>query len=151
MFLIVVQNDDIQSTKRKKENMKNTLLVLFIIIGVSLSAQKEEKFKATKDMKSIDALRGEIEVKLGTKIYYSGSVHGSVGETFSISADKELKFLKRYHEFDHPEKADMSGGDAATVTYVYETTEVGEFTVQIVKEFRGKVLNTHNVKVKVVE
>ncbi|MEZ4936170.1 MAG: hypothetical protein R2799_01100 [Crocinitomicaceae bacterium] len=131
--------------------MRHLSLIVFLFFGLAMFAQNDEKFKPSKDMVSIDALRGELEVKVGTKIYYTGSVHGSVGSTFSIGADPEIKFVRKYFHYNDPKKAEMNGGDAGKETYVYEASKTGEYTVTIKERFRGEVQYTHNVKVKVVE
>lgn len=130
--------------------MRTVFLLSFCFI-IGLTYGQNKKFKRTKNMKAIQILAGEMEIKIGDKIYYSGNVHGSVGETFSISTSAGLELVDEYFEYDNPKKADMPGGDAATNTFVYQPKRKGEHTVYITEKFRGEIQNKYEVKVKVVD
>lgn len=132
--------------------MKYIIPILAICLSMNLMAQdKKKKFKPTKDMQSIQVLSGKMEIKAGTTIYYTGNVHGSVGETFSISADSGLKFVEEYFEYNDPKKAEMPGGDAATNTFVYKAEKPGTYEVRITDKFRGEVQNKYVVTITVTE
>lgn len=93
------------------------------------------------------------EMKVGDKAYYSGAEHGSVGTQVNAwSADSEvLKLLSKSFEYDNPENAEMSGGDAGSETYIFEAMKPGKGVVKIEKSYRGDVTDEIELIIEVSE
>ena len=134
--------------------IKITILfaAIFFTAPFYTNAQEFSK-KDRKKMVSISPLASEVKIKKGEKAYYSGSVHGSVGETVHLFGQdsRVLDFITSDFVYDDPKKAKMTGGDAGTKYFYYKAKEVGETTITIEERFRGEVRQSFEVKIIVVE
>lgn len=132
--------------------MKYLVFTLALMIASLSFSQKNKKFKPEKDMVKLHVLQGEAKMKVGQKFYYSDHTHGSVGEEFKISCSSSaFKQVDSHFSYDDPKKANMSGGDGGTKTFVYEALKPGEYTVTIRDIFRGDTKNTYELKITVLE
>jgi hypothetical protein len=129
-------------------------LTLIFVIGLSGSAFAQSKaFKPEKGMKQIIPFYASIDVEVGQKLYYSASVHGSVGtqvEAWSGN-DAVLKLNDTHFAYDDRKKAKMPGGDAATRTFIFEALKAGKCIVVIEENFRGKLQEKYEVEIIVRE
>ncbi len=85
----------------------------------------------------------EVTVKVGDQLTYSFEVHGSVGYSGAYKIDHEevVMFADEKIKYHHPErmKEGMTGGDAATGTYVFKAKAPGTATITVDQLFRGEV------------
>lgn len=107
---------------------------------------KKEQLEITKDTK-------ELQLTIGKKIIYIGSVHSSVGIEVDIKSSNEevIKIYggaKTYHNKLIP---GHTGGDSATRTFTLEAMQKGESAITIQKVFRGEVENEQKVHCTVTE
>ncbi len=119
----------------------------------SISEAKEVTIMPTisKDTIQLTPLETNYIVKVGQTLTYTANVHGSVGETTEVTAPNEntIKLTDTKHKYNHPEKSNMPGGDAATVTYLFDALQTGEGHVIVVDSFRGEIQNTYDFKITV--
>jgi hypothetical protein len=109
---------------------------------------KTKKFKPTKKMVALNVLQKEFKIKTGQQCYYTGSVHGSVGNTISVwSEGNGLKLSKTYFDYNNPKKSNMSGGDGGMKTFVFDSIKKGTYFVIVEESFRGDVQHTYKIKV----
>ncbi len=110
-------------------------------------------FKPTKDMVSMDGLRGDVTISIGDIVYYAAGVHGSVGYSTSVDqpSGESIEFQKREFVYDDPENAGLSGGDEGTEYYLFEAKEAGTSIVTVRNYFRGDLESEFKIKVTVVE
>jgi hypothetical protein len=80
-------------------------------------------------------------VERGTVLRYSFKSHASVGygAEFEIGDPAVLKHLRTDMAYKNPEnmKNGMTGGDAATGTFVFEAIAPGTSTLRVIESFRG--------------
>jgi hypothetical protein len=127
---------------------------LLILLSIStMSFGQTKKFKPTSDMHPIYPMVTTMEVELGEKVYYSGSVHGSVGiQKNAYSTDKDiLGLINEHFAYNNKQKKGMTGDDAATTTFVFEALKKGKCKVIIKDEFRGEVKNKYEIEITVIE
>lgn len=146
------------------KNLKRiTLLIALSLSGLTFaqsngagttSIEKKEvktkKFKPSKDMVNLFTLKGKITMKLGQKGYYSGHVHGSVGITKSAyTSDDGVKLIDTHFSYDDDRKANMSGGDAGTKTFIFKAEKKGTYTLKIEDGYRGDVKSVTEIEITV--
>lgn len=126
--------------------------ILILALSASACAQSKQ-FKPEKGMKQISTLYSSMEVEVGQTIYYSASVHGSVGIQASCWSefDSILQLKESHFAYDDPKKAEMPGGDAATKTFIFEALKVGESRVMIKEHFRGELREEFIIEIIVIE
>ncbi|MFT6138478.1 MAG: hypothetical protein ACJAV5_002242 [Vicingaceae bacterium] len=97
-------------------------------------------------------LKGKEVIKLGQKIMYTANVHGSVGKGVKVFAEDNGVLLLTDTKFVYNKEQveGMSGGDAATNSFIFEGTKVGEATITIQGIFRGEVKNEYTIVVHVI-
>lgn len=124
-----------------------------IQISTIMISEDSAKFKPGKDMISINPLRGNYTVKVGQQIYYSGSIHGSVGYTASAySSDSDaLPLKKSFIEYDNEQEAGMSGGDSATKYFIFDVKKPGTYEVLVERYFRGDLESEYTIVIHVEE
>ncbi|MFK7786006.1 MAG: hypothetical protein AB8B56_12860 [Crocinitomicaceae bacterium] len=113
----------------------------------------KKKFKLTKDMVSINPLKGKETAKIGQQLVYSASVHGSVGYSVSVGSSSGLflPLVATHFEYDNEEKAKLSGGDAATKYFVFEAKKAGTYEIHASHYFRGDLENDFIITITVEE
>lgn len=92
-----------------------------LVLGLSTSVFAQSKqFKPEKGMKQIIPLYSTMEVEVGEKLYYSASVHASVGTQASSWSeyDSIIQFKRSHFAYDDIKRSEYSGGDAATKTFI---------------------------------
>ena len=132
--------------------MKN-VLIIFSCLFIFNASCAQAKFKPTKEMTQIIPLKNECTVKVGETLYYSASVHGSVGSSTSVSVNDEsiVQLQETKFEYDDEEEAKMPGGDAATKYFIYKALKVGETEMIVINDFRGETESTFRITIKVIE
>lgn len=126
-------------------------LIFLALLCISCAGVKE--IYNDKKMKDISPLHGELELTIGEKASYTGSVHGSVGtqkECWS-SDEKILKLVDKDFKYNKPQVPGETGGDAAKETYIFEALSVGTTEVTIQDWFRGALEHEYKVKISVTE
>jgi hypothetical protein len=107
-----------------------------------------KEYVPSKDMVSLNPIEKEFNVKRGQQCYYSGSVHGSVGNTVKVWSEGEgLKLVNTHFNYDDPKKSNMSGGDGGTKYFVFDALKKGTYTVVVEESYRGEVQHTYRIKV----
>lgn len=95
-----------------------------------------------KTMKNINE-EETIELKVGTKFTYNFSQHGSVGidAEYGIEDETIVEYQTTKNRYHHPLKMmrGMSGGDAATGTFIFKAIKAGKTTIKFQRVFRGSV------------
>lgn len=131
----------------------NFLIILSIFFTFSFSFSQGMKFKPSKDMVSVNGIQGDYTIKVGQKVYYSGHVHGSVGEAYRIWSDDPLILsqFKTHFAYHKNQKTAGNGGDAATSTFVFKALKIGKTTLTVEEKFRGKVTKRYQIKIEVVD
>ncbi len=111
----------------------------------------KKKFKHKKNMIAINPIRGNYTVKIGQQVYYSTSVHGSVGYTASAfsSDDKALPLNRSFLEYNNKQKSGMTGGDSATQYFIFDAAKVGTYEITIQHSFRGNLEDQSTITIKV--
>jgi hypothetical protein len=116
------------------------------------NGERPEKFKPTKNMISIDPIRGEYTVKVGQQVYYAANVHGSVGYTAEArSSAAGLDLNNSFIEYKQKQQPGMTGGDAATRYFIFDAVKSGSYEVIVQKYFRGSLETEHTIQVTVIE
>lgn len=135
--------------------MKKLLSVLsFIFLGIgSLIAQTnvDEPFKPGKEMLSVGPFSDTLELKTGDVFYSQGRQHGSVGISyeFELKNDSVLELQQKHFAYTNPQIEGTTGGDNATVTYVFKALKKGQTQVIFRSMYRGKVENEQTLTVTV--
>lgn len=127
------------------------LWIMVVVLGNVWSCVPNQNRSTKKNMIHLSELSGKAHLKVGQKAYCEASVHGSVGVTASVSVENEevLKLVNSNITYKNPEKREMSGGDAATKTFIFEAMTAGVAKVVVTKKFRGELRSTHNIVVEV--
>jgi len=137
--------------------------LLFIACGESISSgkheievsenQKTRRFKVEKNMVELNLSNGEQTIELGQKMYYSASIHGSVGQDAKVWAEHDsiVKLVDIHFAYRDALVEGETGGDAAIKTYVFEGIKVGTSILTAQKIFREDVEEEHQIKIVVVE
>lgn len=114
---------------------------------------EKEKFKPAKNAVSISPLVGNYTVKIGQQVYYVADVHGSVGSTATAYSKDEtvLAFQSNILQYNDEKAAEMPGGDAASLYFVFDPVKVGTSDVIVTEMFRGEVKNEYTITITVVE
>jgi len=93
-----------------------------------------------------------LRVAPGDLITHTFEQHESVGKdgTASVADPAVVTFLRRDTIYKHPDKMapGMTGGDAASATFVFKALKAGATQITIQHTFRGKV--EHTIEVQVV-
>lgn len=120
------------------------------VVSIDEGEESQQKFKPTKNMISINPIRGEYTVKVGQQVYYSARVHGSVGYSAEVySMGIGLNLGANFTEYDQEQEAGMSGGDAATEYFVFDALEVGTYTIRANHYFRGELENEYTITINI--
>lgn len=116
-----------------------------------IKEEPKKKFKRTKNMVSVNPLRGKATVKVGQQLVYSASVHGSVGYSASVgsSSGRYLPLVETHFEYDDEENAKLSGGDSATKYFVFEAKKAGTYEIHARHYFRGDLENDFTIVITV--
>jgi hypothetical protein len=92
-------------------------------------------------------------MKVNEKFSYSKGKHESVGFTneYLISDESVVKCIDRKVEYQHPErlKMHMSGADAATETFIFQTLKQGQSLIVFKHLFRGKLDEEKKISITV--
>ena len=121
---------------------------------VTIISTKEntKKFKPSKDMISINPIRGNYTVKVGQQLYYSAHVHGSVGYSAEVySVGDGLHLSDNFTEYDQEQESGMSGGDSAREYFIFDALKVGTYEVIAQHYFRGDLENEYTITITVEE
>jgi len=134
--------------------MKSIILTFVSVIFLSLNAfsQETKPFKPTKGMVNLTPLgTKKVNLKAGQKAYVQYKLHASVGIWAEVSSSDEtvLKTVKTYTQYHRKQEAGMAGGDAATVTVVFEAVKAGNSQVKCVNKFRSEVEKESEIAVEV--
>jgi hypothetical protein len=126
---------------------------MMVVLGNVCGCTSADHRKTKKNMVHLSELKGKANLKVGQKAYCEASVHGSVGFTASVSVDNEevLKLVNTNITYKNPEKRQMSGGDAATKTFVFEVIAAGTAKVVVTKKFRGELRSNREIIVEVAD
>jgi predicted secreted protein len=116
-------------------------------------AQDETKpFKAEKNMIDLGRMdTKKVDLKVGQKAYIKYKMHASVGIWADVTSSDEtvLKISKKHTQFHRKQEPGMTGGDAATVTVVFEAVRAGNSQVKCVNKFRSEIQKETEVAVEV--
>jgi hypothetical protein len=124
-------------------------ILLLAVLGVSCASHKE--VEKNMDTIQITPDRDTYELTVGQKIYYAGTVHGSVGiQKECNSADEAvLKLIDKDFKYAKPLVEGETGGDRATETYTFEAASEGKTTVTIEDWYRGDLESTRKINIHV--
>lgn len=88
----------------------------------------------------------EVTVKVGAKLVFAYTSHGSVGygAKHHLDAQTVVRFVSDDVTFDKPEasRKGMTGADAGTGRMVFEAVAKGRATLEVEELFRGTVRNS---------
>ena len=131
----------------------NLILILPFTLMIFNSCSNAKSIAKDKETVKISKLNKEYEVKVGTHLTYTGSVHGSVGNQFELTVENDDVISVENTEFVYNDKSKshMSGGDGGKRTYFMKAKQIGESNIIIEESFRGQIEATFKVKIKVVE
>lgn len=118
-----------------------------------LNAQDEmTAIKPPKGSINLQAVSGKsVHLKVGQKAYWQFKQHTSVGfegEASSTATDV-LKIVKSHTQYHNKQVKGMTGGDAATVTLIFEALKKGSAQVKCQEIYRGEVKKTFEISVQV--
>ena len=133
--------------------MIKTIGSLFILAVICISCAGTREFKGDMEIKHIITLISDLEIAVGERANYTGSVHGSVGmQKECWSSNQEIfKLIDKQFKFNKPLVEGETGGDAAKETYIFEALSVGTTEVIIQDWFRGELENEYKVKIIVTK
>ena len=140
--------------KKMKSYISVTTILSIALSILSCAGPKEiNDPEKNNDMHSINSLMDKIELKVGEKAVYAGTVHGSVGTQKECWSGDEtiLKLIDKDFEYHKQPVEGETGGDRATETYTFEALAVGETTVTIQNWFRGDLEKESIVKIIVTK
>jgi hypothetical protein len=130
------------------------LVFTFSILLVLLLSCNNAKDLGNKE-KAIELteLKTNYDVKVGDKMTYSLSIHGSVGYQATVSVADAAITSQNETTFAYTDKSrsKMSGGDGGTRTYTFEAKFVGSTIILIEKEFRGDITDSYELTINVTE
>jgi predicted secreted protein len=134
--------------------MKSVVLsVLFSLILSVVYAQNETKpFKPEKGMVNLSSLgTKKVTLKVGQKAYIQYKMHASVGIWADVTSSDEsvLKIVKTHTRFHQKQVAGMAGGDASTVTVIFEAVKAGNSQVKCINKFRSEIEKETEVAIEV--
>ena len=116
---------------------------------------KKPPAKVQRGKVDLTPFTSEVTVAVGTTLRYSFRDYASVGygASFSIGGRTVLRHVRTDQRYKQSEKAraNKTGADEATGTFVFEATAVGEATLRVTEEFRGNPEHTVEITVTVVE
>lgn len=138
--------------KRPMKILPSILFVLLILMIASCSSSdKITTPSKNKNSTLITPIKGNVVIKVGQLVHYTGRVHGSVGQTLEVKSRDEsiLKLKETDFEYDNPSKHDMPGGDGGEKTYFFEALKVGKTNVLVEESFRGEKTNTYEIEIVV--
>lgn len=96
---------------------------------------------------------GAITVRPGERLTWSYRQHASVGygASHTVSNAGVVRLVDTRTVYEHPEhmQGPMTGGDAATGTFVFEAVAAGEAVIELRNDFRGQVEKRVRVTVTV--
>lgn len=92
-----------------------------------------------------------LELKVGDVFFSQGQQHGSVGiiYEYELANDSILKLEQKHLAYKNPQTEGTTGGDNATVTYVFKALKKGQTQVIFRSMYRGKVENEQVITVTV--
>ena len=129
------------------------IIVLLALLSSCLGVKHTSEIKTKRAMVKLTTLTQSVELKIGEKAVYAGSVHGSVGTQKKCwsSDDDVLKLIDKDIEYHNKPKPGETGGDRATKTYIFEAISEGEATVIIQNWFRGDLEEESKIKVTITK
>ena len=124
------------------------LITVYLFLIILLSSCGEKTFRPEKSIIELKETSKIVTLSKGQKAFYQAKSHGSVGikEKVSVADKTLLKIIRTKRNYAHPDKTKLPGGDAATVTYIFEALEKGETKITIQKIFRGDLQVEHKIK-----
>ena len=127
-------------------------ILAFLFIAGTVSA-KSDSTLCVQDTTNLIPFKSHQTVFLGDIIEYTGHVHGSVGEQFTVDMKDNgvLRFIDTEIDYEQDQSLGMSGADGAWKTYLFQATKVGETTITIQELFRGEVISERVITVIVEE
>jgi hypothetical protein len=129
------------------------LLAIIAICMTGIASAKSDTTLCVQDTTRLIPFESHQTVMLGDIITYTGHVHGSVGEQFTMDMENKgvLRFIDAEINYEQDQSLGMSGGDGAWKTYIFQATQVGESVVTIQEIFRGEVISESSITVIVEE
>ncbi|MCU0436431.1 MAG: hypothetical protein MUC49_00850 [Raineya sp.] len=127
-------------------------VLAFLIVSFSYAQDETKPFKPEKGMVNLTPLgTKKVTLKVGQKAYIQYKMHASVGIWADVTSSDEtvLKISKTHTRFHQKQVAGMAGGDASTVTVVFEAVKAGNSQVKCVNKFRSEVEKETEVAVEV--
>ena len=130
-----------------------TKLSLLLIALTCLSCGETKEISNSNDMLQMTMLTEKIELSIGEKAYYAGTVHGSVGTQKECWSNDGaiLKLTGKDFKYHKPLVEGETGGDRATETYTFEALAEGKTTVTIQDWFRGEMQSEHTIQIIVTK
>ncbi|MDB2656565.1 hypothetical protein N9Y60_00770 [Crocinitomicaceae bacterium] len=134
------------------KRLKFIAILAFLFIAGTVSA-KSDTTLCVQDTTHLIPFKSHQTVILGDIITYTGHVHGSVGEQFTVDIDDNgvLRMIDTEIDYEQDQSLGMSGGDGAWKTYLFQATKIGESTITIQEIFRGEVISERTITVIVEE
>ncbi|OJJ14275.1 hypothetical protein BKI52_43100 [marine bacterium AO1-C] len=131
--------------------MKQLIFITLLLGLANCTYSQNKRFKPTKGMIALSPLAGAVKLKVGQKAYYQTTVHGSVGFATRVSSAsyRIFKLIDTHFAYKDARKAEMSGGDKGTKTFIFEALKRGNTVLTIKDIFRSQVKATHKIKVTV--
>lgn len=130
----------------------NHLLVLFFVCFAGTSIAQSDSL-CVRDTVNLVPFKKKEVVKYGDIITYTGHIHGSVGEQFTVDFEENgvLRFVDVEIDYEQDQSQGLSGGDGAWKTFIFQATNIGESTITIQEVFRGEVMSERSITVVVVK
>lgn len=125
------------------------LIFILALLCVACASQKE--IEQQSDMIEINLGTETIELAIGEKVSYTGTVHGSVGIQKECKSDDEsvIKLIDKKFKYIQEPKEGETGGDRAKETYIFEGIAEGKATITIEDWYRGELESSRTVQVLV--
>jgi len=123
------------------------LLAIIAICMTGIASAKSDTTLCVQDTTHLLPFKSHQTVMLGDIITYTGHVHGSVGEQFTMNIvdNGVLRFIDAEIDYEQDQSLGLSGGDGAWKTYLYQATQVGESIITIQEIFRGEVISEKTI------
>jgi hypothetical protein len=129
------------------------VITLSILLAVLTACTSAKDIGDKKGVIKLTELKKSYDVKVGDKMSYSVSIHGSVGSQAKVSVDQTDVVFQNEPSFKYNDKSrsKMSGGDGGVRTYTFDAKSVGTAVILIEKEFRGESTDTYELTINVTE